>query len=439
MYSKVLCIISLLISIWISGFSIIINNSLYGQEIGIDKTKHIENTKPDDDAYLDFLISEALTNNPRIKTQVHRTEAVQKRIPQAGAWMDPKLSFSIMNFPISEFSFDLEPMTQKQVTLMQQIPFPGLTGIKESIATYESEIANFGIDEVKSSIKKDVSLVYHEISYLDKAIEITQKNKQLLKTFYTIAAKKYEVGKGLQQDVLKAQVEISKITDKLISFNKKRNVYAAELNANLNRPANSSINELNEIQYRIISVDFDRLQETASTSRPLLKIVRTEIAKNESNLKLSQKQYWPNFDVGVAYSQRDNRRDFFSAQFSINLPVWQNRKQDKRVEESALLLQAVERKYENFKNVINSQISSQLSLIQESDERLLLLKNVIIPQATQSLTSAISGYEVDKVDFLTLLNNQITLFNMEIDSHRILKTYNKDIVKLEYVIGQQIN
>ena len=439
MYSKVLCIISLLISIWISGFNIIINNSLYGQETGIDKTKHIENTKPDDDASLDFFINEALTNNPRIKTQVHKTEAVQKRIPQAGAWMDPKLSFNIMNFPVSEFSFDLEPMTQKQVTLMQQIPFPVVTRIKESIASYESEMANFGIDEVKNSIEKDVSLVYHEISYLDKAIEITQKNKQLLKTFYTIATKKYEVGNGLQQDVLKAQVEISKITDKLISFNKKRDTYAAELNAHLDRPANSLIDGLDEIQYRTVSIDFDKLQETASTSRPLLKIVRTEITKNEFDLKLSQKQYWPNFEAGIAYSQRDNRRDFFSAQFSINIPLWQNRKQDKRVEESALLIQAVERKYDDLKNVINSQIFSQLSLIQESNERLQLLKNIIIPQATQSLNSAISGYEVDKVDFLTLLNNQITLFNMEIDCHRILKTYNKDIAKLEYVIGQQIN
>ena len=399
----------------------------------------LQNKTTSADSKLEELINEALVNNPSIKTQIYKTEAMRKRIPQAGAWMDPKLNFNIMNFPVSEFGFNLEPMTQKQVSLMQQIPFPGLTRLKESVASYESEIANFGIDEVKNVIRKDVSLAYHEISYLDKAIEITEKNKRLLKTFYVIAAKKYEVGKGLQQDVLKAQVEISKITDKLISFNKKRDTYVAQLNANLYRPANSSIDELDAIEFRTISIDYDKLQETAAASSPLLKMVRKEIARNESDLKLSQKQYWPNFDVGIAYSQRDNRRDFFSAQFSINVPIWQNRKQDKRVEESALRIQAVERKYDDLINVINSRISSQLSLIQESNERLQLLKDVIIPQATQSLNSAISGYEVDKVDFLTLLNNQITLFNMEIDSYRILKTYNKDIAKLEYVIGQQIN
>ena len=112
MYSRILSMLLLLITIWVISSNGIINNSLYGQEMRIDKTGNNKFTKFEGETDLDYFVNEALTKNPSIKAQVHKAEAVRKRIPQAGTWMDPKLSLNIMNFPVSEFSFDLEPMTQ---------------------------------------------------------------------------------------------------------------------------------------------------------------------------------------------------------------------------------------------------------------------------------------------------------------------------------------
>ncbi|MFC1728922.1 TolC family protein [candidate division KSB1 bacterium] len=386
---------------------------------------------------LESLIDEAIARNPGLQAHKRSFEASRARIPQAGAWMDPKLNFSIMNFPVSEFGFDLEPMTQKQVSLMQSIPFPGITGLKSDIASYEADIAEQYVSESENSIIKRISVAFYEIAFIDKAAGITKMNKELLKSLHSIAAKKYEVGKGLQQDVLKAQVEISKVTDRLISYRARREAVVSELNGLLNRPPGSPTGPLAAVEYAPVNIDIEQLRQAALTSQPRLRVLRTEAQKNSAVVELSKKTYWPNFDLGIAYSQRDNRRDFFSAQFSVNLPIWKSRKQDKQVEESILRLRSVERRQEEMRLSIDSQIAAVTAKIRESDERLRLLRDVIIPQARQALNSAVSGYEVGNIDFLTLLNNQITLFELEIDFHRLLSVYNKDIVSLEYIVGSR--
>jgi len=388
---------------------------------------------------LESLIEEAVNQNPKIRALEERWESAKLRIPQAGAWMDPKLNVNIMNFPVSEFSFNLEPMTQKQISFMQTIPFPGITSLKERIAAEETEIAEYSYSDTKNSIIKDVSLAYYDIFLIDKSVEITLKNKQILNDFITIASKKYEVGGGLQQDVLKAQVEFSKLLDKLITLRKRREAVAARLNALLNRSTSTIIGGLADVHYAPVNLNIQTLQNIAEENRPMLQEMRTSVQRNRTALKLAKKQYLPDFSVGIAYSQRDKRRDFFTAQFSVNLPIWSNRKQDKKVEESQHNVFAAEKMYEDSKNVIDSRIAALLSSLEETDERIQLLKNVIIPQAAQSLNSAISGYQVNKVDFLMLLNNQITLFNFELDYYRLLTTYKKDLSTLEFVIGQPVN
>lgn len=396
-------------------------------------------SKKSEKVTLESLIEEAVNQNPKIMALEERWESAKLRIPQAGAWMDPKLNVNIMNFPVSEFSFNLEPMTQKQISFMQTIPFPGITSLKERIAAEETEIAEYSYSDTKNSVIKDVSLAYYDIFLIDKSVEITLKNKQILNDFITIASKKYEVGGGLQQDVLKAQVEFSKLLDKLITLRKRREAVAARLNTLLNRHTSTIIGSLADVHYAPVELNVQTLQNIAEENRSMLQGMRTSVQRNKTALKLAKKQYLPNFSVGIAYSQRDKRRDFFTAQFSVNLPIWSNRKQDKKVEETQHNVFVAEKMYEDSKNEIDSRIAALLSSLEETDERIQLLKNVIIPQAAQSLNSAISGYQVNKVDFLMLLNNQLTLFNFELDYYRLLTTYKKDLSTLEFVIGQPVN
>ena len=416
--------------------SIVSGNSenLSADSHGGDRLKRTENGEG---IPLFRLIGEALLSNPGIHSVEQQWESAQLRIPQAGAWAEPNLSLNIANFPVSSADFTIDPMTQKQISLKQTIPFPGISSLKEQIASEASEISGHMVSDARNTVVKNVSRAFYEIFLIDKSISITFKNKQILNDFITIASKKYEVGEGLQQDVLKAQVEMSKLLDKLIKLRKNREAVTARLNSLLNRPPGTELGPVEEQVHEPVVRDAVSLQQTAAAYRPLLLTGKKEIQRREFAAALAEKQYWPDITFCVTYGQRQTRQDLFSAQVTLKLPLWQRRKQDKNVEETLADIRAAENAYEDSKNSTDAQIVSLVAALEETDERLRLLHEVIIPQATQSLSSAVSGYQVNKVDFLTLLNNQITLFTFELDYFRLLTEYKKRAADLDYIIGRQ--
>lgn len=168
------------------------------------------------------LIEEAIKNNPELKVLEEKIHAFEQRPSQARSLDDPRLRLSIMNLPVDTFRFDQEAMTQKQISLMQRFPFPGKLSLKGEIAEKELEIVRDEYTEKKNNIIMQVKVSYQELLFIEKTIEITKENQSLLREFVKIAETKYAVGKGIQQDVLKAQVELSKITNQLIVLEQKK-------------------------------------------------------------------------------------------------------------------------------------------------------------------------------------------------------------------------
>lgn len=395
---------------------------------------------------LQQLINEALRNNPDYLAAKNRWRSAEAYIPQAGALPDPQFGLALMNLPVNSFAFDQEPMTGKKISLMQMFPFPGKLGLKEDIAKYQAHIIEQQVEELKNNIIKNVKFGYYNLFFIDKSIEITKKNKVLLQEFVKIAATKYSVGKGLQQDVLKAQVELSKLTDKLITLRQKRESIEARLNTLLNRPPEAPVGAVEEIKKSAFIRDLEQLKQIALKSRPLLKAWAFMIKRNETAHKLAKRDYLPNFGFGVAYTQREDLKegmknkmyDFFSGSVTINIPLYFYRKQSKKIQETALNLAAVQEQYNNVKNEIFFQIENVRQQAQKDEQLIDLFKTGIIPQATQSLNSAVSGYQVDKIDFITMLHNQLTLFNYEIDYYRVLADYEKNLADMEAIVGKQL-
>ncbi len=416
---------------------IVLKVNIFSYEPSSQKTINQEETNSEI-ATLKELIDEALKNNPDIKSLTENWDASKLRIPQASAWEDPQLSFNIMDLPIKKFNFNIEPMTGKQLFLMQQIPFPGKTSLKEKVAKEEVGISAEMLYEKKNEIVKEVKNAYYDLYLVDESIEITEKNKGLLESFVKIVQSKYEVGKGIQQDVLKAQVELSRVIEKLITLRQNRMTLISRINTLLNRSPEAQIVKLAEIEKSQFNFKIDELEKIAFDSRPVLKIMENEIVKNEYLYKLAQKDYYPNFNISLGYTQRDIGMDFISAMFSVNIPLFINKKQGKKVEETAYTIASVREGYIGMKNEIKYKIRELVHRIDEYNELFELLNQGIIPQASQSLRSAIAGYQVASVDFLTLLNNQMTLFDYEIEYYRILTDYEKSLADLEFILGKQL-
>lgn len=390
---------------------------------------------------LESLIETALQNNPELQAQQRTIEASRTAVPQAGSLPDPKLNLNLMNMPANTFKFDQEPMTGKQVGVMQTIPFPGKLGLKSDIARKSSEDAEAHYEELKNRIVRDIKLNYFELFYIDEAIRTTENNEQLISELVEVAQTKYQVGKGLQQDVLKAQVERSKMMDRLINLKQKRRTIVSAINTLLNRPVDTPIEAVKEPLYEPIVLSLDSLLAYAAKYRPLLKQWQARSKQSALKNALARKQYWPDFSLSVAYTQRDVLQsgaggvDFLSAGVSVKLPLYFWRKQDKQVEESVNRRRATESGAKDARNRVLNRLDDVYGDLQKEMERIELYRTGIIPQASQSLEAATTGYRTDKVDFLTLIDNTLTLFDLELAQKRIVSEYHKNIARLEYIVG----
>ena len=408
-------------------------SALFAQEKKIDSQYELQQ-----------LIQLALKNNPGLHSRTLLVESARARIPQAGALPDPLLSFSFMNLPINSFSFDQEPMTGKQVALMQKIPFPGKLGLKQSIAEASFEVEKFRQKEYKNQLVGAIKKTYFSLFAVDQLLRVTDKNLQLLQEFIRIAETRYSVGKGLQQDILKAQVEHSKLLDQQITLRQRRRSLQAKLNTLLNRSIQTTVPEISSIHLDSLSLKPRELEKIAFESRPFLQVLQTRIRKSRRAFRLAQKDFLPDFSLGVAYTQRNRLAngmpgiDYVSAVFSVSLPVYFTKKQSQKVSEMRSRTAEAEESYQNSLNTIRFQIEDAWARFQKNKQQVELLNTGILPQASQSLDAALAGYQVGKIDFLTLLNNQRTLFMYESEYYQALAAYEKSLVDLEVIVGKSL-
>ena len=390
-------------------------------------------------------VTRALHNNPNLSARRAHAEA-KARIPsQRGALPDPSLSLNALNLPTDTFDLDQEPMTQLQVGLNQTFPFPGKLGLRRRIAERESYASNEQASEVRVQLVRDVKTGWWQLFFLDRALETVQRNQELLHQFVEIAETKYEVGLGLQQDVLLSQLELSRLLDKELTLQGKRRVAEAGLAEFMDLSG--------EVSLKLPSTADDELPrlppeevllEKARTARPLLaqRLRLQEAARGR--LDLSEKDYMPDFKLGVAYGfrQGDNpdgsaRSDFASVMLSVNLPLYAGSKQDEAVKQRAYELSAAKDELREAHAQIRAAISRAMADYGRARDQVGLFKNGIIPQATQTVASMLSGYQVDEVDFLNLVRAQITLFNYETQYWQALSEARQAHARLAAAIGTE--
>jgi len=394
--------------------------------------------------YLQDLVNQLIANNPQLQSMKFDQKSAEAAIPAAGALPDPVLGLNLMNLPVNSFSMDQEPMTGKQITLMQHFPFPGKLDIKQDIARKEAAVRQEKRNEMQNQLIRQLKTVYYDLFYVDQAIETVRKSKDVIRQLISVAETKYGVGKGLQQDVLRAQLELSNLMDKEISLRQKRLTLASKLNTLINQPPEQPVGMIPEPVLQPVVYTLQQFKEQADAHSPLLSAWQTVIDQSDRKVALAQKQLYPDFSVGLAYTQRDRLAnggkgyDFVSAMFSVNLPIYYKRKQNQQIQEMKLRRSSVEERYQNVRNSVYQNLQDTYTALQKNEQLVDLYKNGAIPQAQQSFKSAMSAYQNDKVDFLSLLNSELSLFHMQLTYYRALSDYNQNIADLEAATGSSV-
>jgi outer membrane protein TolC len=389
----------------------------------------------------DRLIEEALQNNPEISAAKIKWEVFKEKIPQAYALEDPMFGFGIVSLP-TNFSFKDEDMTMKEFSISQKFPFPGKRPLMRQMSEKEAEAVSTEIQGKIHQIIRDVKTAYYDLSHTYRTTEVTQRNKRILEDFAKIAETRYAVGEGIQQDVFKAHVEVSKMVDDLIMLGQRKRTLEAKLNALLNRPPETSVGEPEEVVFRRFPFTIEELQKMALEMNPTLKGMKKMIEAKEKAYALAKREYYPDFNFKFAYGQRDNgpdmkRRDMLTGMMEMNIPIFYKSKQDRKVAETKAEILATEAQYRAMKNEVLFMITDMASMIQRVERQIELYKTGILPQADLQINSAMSSYRVNKADFMTLLDSQMTLYKYELEYHQALTEYEKNVANLGAAVGKQ--
>lgn len=388
----------------------------------------------------------AVEGNPGLAEMQARAEAMSAIPSQAGALPDPMLTLGALNLPTDTFNLDQEPMTQLQIGIEQSLPFPGKLGLKERAAEFDADAAASNVDEARLRLIQNVKQTWWQIYYIDRALDTVSRNQDLLRQFVQIAQTKYTVGEGLQQDVLLAQVELSKLLDSEIRLQGLRQQQVPRLNALLDRSTSTPVQLPEQVDEDLAGLlPESQLFTRAEKIRPLLEQKRLEVEAARTRRDFAKRDTYPDFKLGAAYGFRDgdnpdgsSRADFATIRLGVSLPLYAGRKQDKAVDQRTSELLQRQNALQDEWNKVQAEISAALADYHRASEQVQLFRTGIIPQARQSVASMLSGYQVSKVDFLNLVNAQITLYNFETQYWSALSEANQALARLDAAVGEEV-
>ena len=395
------------------------------------------------DAQLQELIAEAARNNPEIRAASNERLAARHRVSPAGALDDPMLEAGVINAPWPNLRLNREDMTMKMLGLSQRFPFPGKRDLKRDVAAKDAESVAYAYQETVNRVARDVRVAYFELAFVAESARLVENNKQVLEQFLKISESRYAVGQANQADVLKAQTQLSRMADELIKLGRERRVIEAELTLALGRESAAGAPVPAALRLREAPLQLEALRETALTQRPQLLGLRSLVDRSGKALDLARKDYYPDFDVKLSYGQRDRapdgmRRDHMvSFTVAINLPVWRESKRDPRVAEAIAMQYQSMDMYQAQLNELSSKMRQQVANAEQSLKSARLYDTGILPLARLAVESSLAAYRVNRVDFLTLLDNQMTVLNYEVSYASALSSYNKALAEIDLLTGAQ--
>ncbi len=394
---------------------------------------------------MDDAVAMALRNNPGLEAMRERVRAAAAVPSQVGSLPDPRVSLGAVNLPVDSFSLDQEPMTQIQIGISQMFPFPGTLGLRREVA--ESQAAAVADSEAEARLKlvRDVRLGWWELFYLDRSADTIARNRELLRQLVDVARVKYEVGNGLQQDVLLAQVELSRLQEMAINIEGMQTAAAARLNALMARPADAPLDLPPGWPEGLPTIaSIQTLQARADHERPLLAKVGHQLDAAQAAQALARKAYLPEFGVTTSYGWRQGyngdgseRADFASAMFSVSVPLFAGSKQDQLVAQRSREAAASEQDLNETRNRVHADVAVAAADFERARRTLALLDDGILPQTAQALASMQAGYQVSKVDFLSLVRTQSTLYNYELQRWRAFSQAQQALASMAAAVGTE--
>lgn len=380
------------------------------------------------------LLKAAAENNPAIISAAQSAAASREMAAAATALPNPTVTFENMGHLIPPKLMPGDPSSARSYGIEQEIPFPGKRDLKGDVASAEAEAQQWNHEVVRRQVTADLKQAFYDLYFIRKSIDILMKNKELLQNFEQTAESRYMVGQTIQQDVLKAQVEQSKILDRLLVLGEKKRIAEAKINNLMYRPPGAPVGKPAELKKAELKYSIEELTDLALNNAPALKMQESEIARRQYGVELAKKEYYPDFAVGFSYYERDENPGMYRLMLSAKLPIWYQ-KQRHEVDAARLNLSSAKNQRDSASSTVRFQVKESYTTAATSEKLANLYSSAIVPQANLALSSAIANYQVGKIDFLQLIDSSMALLEYEIKFYEAMTDFHKALSQLEPIVG----
>lgn len=379
-------------------------------------------------------IATARAQNPALTAARLRADAALERIPQAGAWSDPELTLGLMNRPLAGFGAG-ERMTMNQVQLSQAIPWPGKRGAARTAATHRAAAETEDAADAERALVLGVTSRYLEVAAIDRTITIMERTRELLRDFFEVTRSRYASGESPQQDVLQAQVAVARMTEDLAVMEQSRIAGVARLNALLGTDGLAAVGDLELPAVGDPPPPLDTLMAWAVATRPVLRSARERQLAAAAAVRAAELEMRPDITVGLAYGQRPQFDDMTSVMVGVSLPIRAGSRQRPLRREMAALEAAEAAGVREVENATLAALIEARAEVERARRLGDLYATAILPQAHAAVEAALSAYRVGQVDYMTIVENQMTVNRYEIEVIQITAQYHEAMARIAALVG----
>jgi len=385
------------------------------------------------------LVQEAEQKNPQIAASFQGWQAARNLPQQASAL--PETQLSVQQFSVGSprpfAGYSNSDFAYIGFGASQDIPYPGKRQLRAQVAEHEAESMEAQTDSVRRTVVGNLKMVYFRLAFIQQTLGVLQRSDALLNQVQEGSEARYRVGQGNQQDVLKAQLQHTKILEEIAHHHQEEGLLEAQIKQILGRPQESPDVVTETLTVRTLPYSAAELFQKAREQNPDVHSKQASIRQQETQVELAHKNFRPDFTVGYTYEHTASQfKDYYMASFSVRLP--------NRGRQRAALAEA-EQNQERARQELDAESQRVLSEVQQqyvraktSEERLKIYSDGLVPQSEATFQSALSAYQSNKQDFESLLSGFLDVLNLDLEYRSELVEHESALAELERLTGVDV-
>jgi len=382
----------------------------------------------------EVLVREVLRRNPSVRSARWAWKAALARYPQVTSLDDPILGYGVAPASFGSTAVD----DAHKVDLSQRIPFPGKLSLRGEIALAEAEAAEHDVAAVRLRLATMASLLFDELYFLDRALEINAEHLELLEEFLQIATARYEVGRAAQQDPLQAEVERAHLLHREVVLETARRIAREQVNVLLHRrPAEALPPPPGSLALLPPgTVDRDALVTEALRSRPELRSLEARVAGRESAVALARREFLPDFTLTGSYNtlwQESDLQPFVGVQVDVPLRIDRRRA---ALDEAQAELARTESDLEGLEVEVRFAVESAVDRLEEARHVRRLYESRLLPASRDQVEAARVGFETGRNSFLALIEAERNLRTTRLGYEEALANVSRRTAELDRAVGR---